>query len=145
MEKLNSETALRNAIQQLEEKHLAQAKALTEQFHEAYESLKPINLIKSTIKEATASIDLKDNLLNTSIGLTAGFLSKKLFESVSKSPLKRLIGSAIMFGITNLVAKNPETVKALGLKFLNAIKPSTHHRNNGVAEHQPGINDRVQK
>ncbi|HEY6438123.1 MAG TPA: hypothetical protein VIY47_16145, partial [Ignavibacteriaceae bacterium] len=85
-------------------------------------SLKPLNLIKNTFKQATGSADLKENLLNTSVGLTAGYLSKIIFEGVSKNPLKKLLGSALMFGITNIVAKNPEPLKSLGLKFLKVIR-----------------------
>lgn len=139
MNKLNSETALQNAIQQLEAKQRHEADALTEQFHTAYESLKPINLIKSTIKDAAASIDLKNNLLNTTIALASGYLSKKLYERFSKSPLKRLVGSALMFGVTNLIAKNPETIKSVGEQLLNAVQtPATQHDNDAVP-HQAGV------
>jgi hypothetical protein len=137
MEELNSRNALRNAILQLEHKQRTQKKALNAQFQEAYESLKPINLIKSTFRDVTESSELKEDLLNTAIGMTAGFLSKKLYEGGSKSPIKRLIGSALMLGVAKLVTKNPETVKALGQKFLNAIKLSVYPKENGIAKRLP--------
>jgi len=121
MQKINSETGLRDAILQLESKQADEAKMLKEQFHLAYESIKPINLIKSILKEAVASRDLLDNLLNTSVGLTAGYLSKILFQGVTKSPFKKLLGTALMFGIINVVAKNPEAVKSFGNGFLKMI------------------------
>jgi hypothetical protein len=137
MEKLNSQTALRNAILQLEHKQLAQKKALNAQFLEAYDSLKPINLIKSTFKEITQSSELTDNLLNTVVGVSAGFISKRLYEGGSKSPIKRLIGSALMFGVSNYVAKNPETIKILGQRVLDAFKCSVYPKENGIAKHLP--------
>lgn len=113
MQQINSATNLREAILELEKQQTGEGKILKEQFYLAYESVKPINLIKSTFKEVSASQDLKDNLLNTTVGITAGYLSKKLFEGVSNNPLRKLLGTALMFGITNAVAKNPETVKAV--------------------------------
>lgn len=138
MEKLNAENALKEAIRKLEQQRKEEGLAVKEQLHVAYDSLKPLNLIVSTLKDATVSIDLKDNLLNTAIGLTAGFLSKKVFEGVSHSPFKRLIGSALMFGVTNLVAKNPETIKSLGQQLMKVIRPATAHKENGAVPQQPG-------
>jgi hypothetical protein len=128
MSKINSAADLRNAILELESKRTIEEKLLREQIHLAYESIKPVNLIKSTFKEAAASLDLKENILNTSVGLTAGFFSKILFEGVTKNPLKKLLGTALMFGITNIVAKNPDTVKSLGNSFLKIIRSKPEKR-----------------
>lgn len=138
MEKLNEATALKNAIAQLEHQRWEEGKAVKEQLRTAYESLKPLNLIVSTLKDATVSIDLKNNLLSSAIGLFAGFLSKRLFESVSKSPFKRLLGSALMFGITNLIAKNPGMIISVGEKLINAIRPASTQKDNGVVQYQRG-------
>jgi len=45
---INSATDLRAAILQLETRQAAEEKLLKENFHLAYESIKPINLIKNT-------------------------------------------------------------------------------------------------
>lgn len=130
MEKINSDTDLRAAIAALEQKQLVEADLMKAQFHLAYESVKPINFIKSTIKEVTASQDIKDNLLNTGVGITAGYLSKKLFEGVSHSPLRKLLGTVLMFGITNAVAKNPEVIKAAATGVMKIINGSLQELKN---------------
>ena len=122
MQKINSAAALREAIVQLEIAHTEEGKILKQQFHLAYESIKPINLIKNAFKETVESPDLKDNILNTSVGLAAGYVSKLLFVNVSHSPIRKLLGIALQFGITKLVAKNPEAVKSMGKVLLNIIK-----------------------
>jgi hypothetical protein len=122
MEKINSETSLQDAILQLESKWSDEGKMVKEQFYLAFDSIKPINLIKSTFREAVASRDLKTDIINTSVGLTAGYLSKIVFASVMKTPLTKLFGTALMFGITKVVARNPQTVKSLGEKFLKMIR-----------------------
>ena len=138
MQTIDSETSLREAIVQLEGKWIDDGKQVKEQFFQTIESIKPINLIKSTFKDAVASPDLKDKILNTSVGLTAGFLTKLLFQGVVKSPINRLIGTAVMFGITNVVAKNPESVKSIGKGFFKMIRRKSGDRDNMADEQGPG-------
>jgi hypothetical protein len=114
MEKINSAASLRMAILQLEIKQAAEARILKEQALTAYESFKPMNMIKSAFKEIVASRNLKDDLVSKSVGMAAGYLAKIAVRGVTKNPVKRLIGSALIAGITNVAANNPEAVKSLG-------------------------------
>ena len=114
MQKINSEAELRTAIVQLEIRQAEEGRLLKEQFQLVYESIKPINLIRSTLKDAVASRGLKEDVLNASVGLSAGYISKAVFEGVTSSPFKKIIGTALMFGIKNVVARNPETIKTIG-------------------------------
>lgn len=122
MQKLDSETGLREAIIRLEGKQAEEAKLLKEEFQVAYNSVKPINLLKNVLAQAVGSPDIKGNLVSTSLGLTAGFLSKLLFQGLTRNPVKKLLGTALMFGITNVVAKNPDAVRSLGHKFFSIFR-----------------------
>lgn len=113
MTKINSEADICAAILVLEAKQEEERLLMKKEFHQAYESMKPINLIKNTFKEVAQSQDIKDNLINTGVGLAAGYASKALFEGVTHSPLRKLLGTALMFGITNIITKNPEAVKSV--------------------------------
>jgi len=130
MQNIFTETDLRVAILQLEIKQAEEAKLLKAQALKAYESIKPVNLIRNTFMEAAESQDLQDNLINASVGLTAGYISKLLFQGVTNSPVKKFLGTAIMFGIKNVVAQNPEAVKSLGKGFFKIIRSFLHDRNN---------------
>ena len=121
MQKTDLSAGLREAILVLEKRQATEGKILKDHFLQAYESIKPINLIKNTFKEITESNDLKDNIINTSVGLATGFVSKKLFVGHSHSPFKRLLGSVLMYGITNVVSKNTETIKAIGKGLFDVI------------------------
>ena len=121
MQKINLDTGLRGAILQLEGRQADEGEMLKEEFQLVIQSIKPINLIRNSFREAAESKDLRDDIISTSVGLAAGYLSKKLFESVSHRPLKRLLGTALQFGITNVVAKNPEAVKSVGKWLINMI------------------------
>ncbi len=139
MQKTDLSAGLREAILVLEKRQAVEGIILKDHFLQAYESIKPINLIKNTFKEITESNDLKDNIINTSVGLATGFVSKKLFVGRSHNPFKRLLGSVLMFGITNVVSKNTETIKAIGKGMFDVIikkndtgmKPATTRSTNG--------------
>jgi hypothetical protein len=122
MQKINSTTDIKQLILQLENQQTIELKRLREQLHLTYESIKPINLVRNTFKEVAASEELTDNIVNTSVGLAAGYVSKTLFEKASHSPFRKLMGTALLFGVTNLVAKNPHTVKSIGTDFVNIVK-----------------------
>jgi len=121
MEKIAAEDKLKSAIQLLESKQAEEGKLLKEQYRQAYESMKPVNLIKSTFKEISASPELKDELLNTSVGLAVGYVSKALFQGTSHSPVRKLLGTVLMFGVTNAVTRHPEAVKAIGSRIIKAL------------------------
>lgn len=129
MQKIVSETNIKDIILDLECKQLEERKLLKDQFHLAYASIHPLNLIKSTFIGVAESAEIKDNIINTSIGLAAGFVSKKIFVGVSHNPLKKLLGTAIMIGITNIVTKNPNTLKSIALGLWHTLR---HTRNRPV-------------
>ena len=130
MQKINSDTSLRAEIQRLELRQTVEGQILKEHFLVVHESLKPVNLILHTLKEITTSSKLKDNILNTSLGLITGSVSKLLFERGTRNPVKKVLGNALMFGIVNLVARNPETVRSVGtgiLKLFSGKLGGRHH------------------
>ncbi len=117
MEKISTSAELRAAILYLEGKQIREGIELREQFNAAYDSLKPINLIRSVFVEAAGSSDLQNNLITNSLGVTAGYLSKYLYEGAMRSPLQKLIGTVIMYGIKNIIIKNPEVIKTMGKRI----------------------------
>lgn len=117
MEPIKTQHELRAAILRLEYQQSEDGRALKEQFHLAYNSVKPANIILNTIKDLGESSILKDNFLNTSVGLGTGYLSKMIFQGVVNSPVKKLLGSVLMYGITNFVSRNPDGIKLMGKKL----------------------------
>ncbi len=114
MQNITSATGLKNAIQLLEVEQVVKLQLFKEQFHLTYESLKPVNILKSTIKDVASSPYLIDNILGTAIGLTSGYLSKKIFVGASGNMFRKLLGSVLQFSVTNVVAQHPETIKSFG-------------------------------
>jgi len=122
MQKINSEAGLKEAILRLEIKQTEDARELNEQFHLASDVIRPFNLVKSFFKQGNAAGEFKDDILNTSFGLMTGYLSKLLFQGVTKGPFKKMVGTALMFGVTSIIAKNPEAVRSVGNRILKIFK-----------------------
>ena len=119
MEKIKTIEELDEAIQILEIKHKLAEKLLKEQLKSTVENLKPVNLIKSTLRNLTTSPSLKDNLLDTTISLLAGFLSKKIIVGNTHNPIKQILGTVLQMGVTNAVSRNTSDIKS---SVLNIIK-----------------------
>ena len=119
MQKVTSILELRTAIRQLEIKQANEQVLLKEQFKTTYESLKPINLIKNTLKELTTVPDLKGQLLNTTASLAAGYFSKKAVVGETNSPIKQILGTLLQMGVTSIVSKNADGIKS---KVMQIIK-----------------------
>lgn len=113
MKNRNETDSLNELIILQEQKYDMDLELLKEQFHVAYESLKPINLIKSLFHEVTASPEIKNDMVSNVIGLGTGFLSKKLLIDGSHNPAKRVFGTLIQFAVTNLVSKHSDNIKTI--------------------------------
>jgi len=111
---INTETDLDIAIYQLEIKQAEEGKLLKEQFYMTYESIKPANLFRSTLSDVASSPYLIDNIIGTAIGLGTGYLSRKIMIGGSGNIFKRFFGSVLQFGVTNIVAQHPNTVRSIG-------------------------------
>ena len=114
MENINSAAGLKLAIQEKQFEHEVQGQLLKEEFFAVIDNLKPVNIIKSTLSEITSSPYLVENMLGAVVGLIGGFVSKKIAIGTSHNIFRKLMGSALQFGVTNLVAQHPEAIKNLG-------------------------------
>jgi hypothetical protein len=121
MEIITNVAGLKNAIRLLEAEQADKGQLLKEQFYLTYESLKPINLIKNTIHDISTSPYLMENILDTAIGLTTGYLSKKIIVGGSANLFRKLFGSVLQFGVTNLVSQHPDAIKTFSQFLIRTI------------------------
>jgi hypothetical protein len=119
MENITSITELKKAIQLLEDEQAFHGELLKEQFFLTYESLKPLNLLKNTIKDVASSPWLIENILGTALSLTTGYVSKKIVIGTSGNIFRKLLGSVLQFGVTNAVAQNQDSIKSFGQLIYN--------------------------
>lgn len=111
MKKANATDTLNQTIALLENRQKQELKILKEQFEITYESLKPVNLIKGAFKEMSTASDLKGNIINNVIGMSTGYITKKLLLGSSHNPVRRILGTVLQFVITNVVTKHTDSLK----------------------------------
>jgi hypothetical protein len=121
MQTITATKRLENAIQLLKIDQAIQKQLLREQFQITYESLKPANLLKSSLKEIVTSPDLITNILSNVIGLTTGYFSNKIVVGTSSNVIRRILGSLLQVGVTNTVSNHPDVIKSIGMYFRNMI------------------------
>ena len=90
----------------------------------AYQEIQPVQIIKSSVKKLIDSNDLKDDLINASIGMAVGYVSESLFEGETHSQARKLLGTALVFGVTNLITKKPEFLKVVKEGFMHLFRNS---------------------
>lgn len=117
MQKTDATYLLYEKIQQKEAELAVEKLFLKAQFKVTMESMKPINIIKSTL----SSSDLKEKAVDAVIGMTVGYLAKKVMVRSSQNPLLKLAGAILQIGVTSLVTKNPKEIKSIGETILKKI------------------------
>ncbi len=128
MSKTSRTSRLRQSIALLEAKRAEELIVLKKQFHEACEHLKPVNLIKNTMKEVAESPDVINGMGNAALGLASGYMAKNVLFSSTKNPLLKLVGVAVQAVVTGLVTKNSDKIKETGMdliKSFTAPKPQS--------------------
>jgi len=121
MQSITSTGELKEAIRLLQEQQTYQGLVLKEEFFTVTESIRPVNVIKNTFSQVASSHDLIGNILSTTVGLAAGYVSNRTLVGSSANLLKKLFGTIMQFGITTLIARNPEAVKSLGHTLLHRM------------------------
>lgn len=128
MQSISNSYELREAIELLEVEQVFKAEVLKEQFQLAYESFRPVNLLKSTLKDIASSPNLINNVLGAAVGLGTGYLSKKIVVGGSDSIFRKILGFVIQLGVTNAVNNHPDEIKSFGqFLFKQFFGKKEHH------------------
>jgi len=121
MEKITSSAALANAIHILEDAQAIQWQQLKDQLQNTYRSLTSGNLLRNTLNDVATSPYLFDKILGNALGLASGYISKKIVVGASASIIRKLFGSVMQFGITNVVSHNAGAIKTLGRFLIQSV------------------------
>jgi len=121
MRKIITSEDLKMAIQELEWDHKQKSIELRDQFHETYESLKPINVIKSSLKDLKISKEITKDVVNTSIGAATGYLSRVLLSGSTGGPVRKIAGALAYSLITQVLSNNPDPLLNAGKNIYHSM------------------------
>lgn len=125
---ITTEMELNEAIARLEKKADFQKQELKDHFSATMENMKPLNLIKHGLQSAFSG-ENKQDLLKAAIGVGSGILGRRLLVGkAGGTVLRKIIGTALEFGVVGVIAKNAERIKEKGSELIDKIfhkkKPS---------------------
>ena len=127
MKQTTPNSLLDEAIQQLETKRDMELIQLKSGFNEVLDSLKPINLIKDTLRKVTTSTDLKEGVGKTAIGVASGLLVKNILFRKTHNPLKLIARVMLQTVATGLAASNSDKIKSTGQKLFHVLLSKIKH------------------
>jgi hypothetical protein len=127
MRSIDASTALKNRMAELEIELKADEHALKIHVKELAHNLKPGNLIKHSLKEIVTSPELKNNLLNTAIGMATGFIARKMLVGGSKNPITKMVGKLTEISVANKVGNNADGIRSLGEKLIKKLFHKKEH------------------
>jgi hypothetical protein len=115
----NTLEQLQQRISMLENKQSYELQQLHEAFKEAYENLRLKDLVKEGVDAVVDKGEIKDNVVNSTIGAGAGFLAKRVLLGKRLGPVGGLLGIALQLGVSNLVTSNMDNIVSFGKKLIN--------------------------
>jgi hypothetical protein len=108
MQTITSSEGLRRKIRLLKDEQVLKEQELIKQFNRTLEGFKPVNLVRSTLRNVISSPYFIDNMVGISVGLATGFLSKKIIVGASRSIVRKLFSVLFQAGVTRLVTHGAE-------------------------------------
>jgi hypothetical protein len=93
MQIITTSEELKVAIRQLELEQSEKEQSLRGQFILVRQKLEPASLLKTIINEVFTGPSIIRTVLTTTLGLTAGYLTKRYFTGLPGSLLKRLLSN----------------------------------------------------
>jgi hypothetical protein len=119
MENIKSADELRDVILQLEHRQVIQEQLLKEQFHIAYTSFTPANIIKNTLRQAVSSREVQDDIIEYAANLAADFITNQFIKGSSDNYWKKYLRHLLHYGITTIITLNSDTIRSFGESLLN--------------------------
>ena len=102
---INDAVQLKEAIALLEKNVDFKKQILIEQFHDTYEGLKPVNLVKNAVKKFAAKPGFVNKLVAIAVGNGAGAVASKLLPGKRTNIFKNIFKSAIQLTLSGAIAK----------------------------------------
>ncbi len=118
MYRISNSTDLNEAIHLLEDELIQQKQLVTDQVNVIYENFKPVNVVRDVFREVVSSDEFRSNVLTAAIGISTGYVTKKLVVGKSSNLLKALGGNLLQYGIANLILHPSRIMKSVILPIL---------------------------
>lgn len=127
MEKIYNSEDLKRMISLLEEKQATDWYLLQQEIVQLQDNLKPSHLIKNAFAEFTSSSSIKNDIIGTAVGLTAGLAAKAIAGGFSHNPIKKIIAAIFQLRVTNAVSREPGLISKAAVSLLGFFRKKKHN------------------
>ncbi len=119
---IDAKQQLENNIRLLESEQNILLIQIKDQAYQLYNNVQPLNLIKRAYQDISTSPEIRSSLLHDAIGLTTGYLSKKILIGSTHNPIKKILGALVQLAIGNIVSNNSESIRSGGEYIVRRIR-----------------------
>jgi hypothetical protein len=104
----NHKEQLQQRIIDLESKQLQEWASVKAEASDLFDQLTPAHIVKNILVELTKAPEIKHNLMNSAIGMGAGYLSKRILFGPNPGKVMQVAGSFVEMSVAGIVAKNTD-------------------------------------
>lgn len=115
---ISNHSQLKDAMHYLKIKSETQKTELRIHFKETMDALKPVNLLKSSVKDIAESPGIATAAIGTTVAIGAAVLSKKMIVGKSANIFKRLLGTVVEFAVARSITNNSDVIATRGIQLL---------------------------
>ena len=112
---------LEKAVEQLHERANQEKDLLRNHFSEIIDSFKPVNLLRSTVKNISGGSAIATAAMGTTVAIGAGVFLKKIIAGKSPNMFKRLLGTLLELAVARSITKNQDAIAVKGIRLLKKI------------------------
>jgi uncharacterized coiled-coil protein SlyX len=106
MQKITNLSDLKASIKELEMKTSQQEQLLKNESKSTVSHYKPMNLLRMGLQKVIKTPDVRYTLVNTFIGLAAGYIAQKVIMGKSRNIFRRTIAAAVQTALVRIAYKN---------------------------------------
>ena len=106
MQKITNLSDLKASIKELETKTKEQEQLLKADTKATTQLYKPMNLLRMGLQKVIRTPDVRFTIVNTFIGLAAGYLAQKVVVGKSRNIFRRTLGAAVQAALVRLAYRN---------------------------------------
>lgn len=130
MHNSNPSVELQARINLLQIQAMEERLALKEEVTQIINNIDPVKLLTHGFKEIITSPEIKEGLFSLSLGMSAGYIAKKIVIGKSENPIQHVAGNIVGMIVSKNVAMHTDQIKSVGMFILKGIFSSRKPKSN---------------
>jgi len=118
MNKITNTSELQARIEELQNQGKEEGIALKQEISIIVDNVNPIQMLTHGLKEIIKSPEVKHELFGLTLGMSAGYIAKKIVIGKSENTLQRIAGNVVGMVVSKNVALNLDKIQTVAFSLL---------------------------